>query len=154
MEQKTKVNAEKDKQELVITREFDLPLELLFKAYSEAQLVEQWMGTKVLKMESKSHGSYQFQTTYEGKIVFQANGTIHKFIPNKKIVRTFEMNNSPFGVQLEILQFEKLSASTSKLTIHTIFESVTFRDQLLQMPFASGINMAHDRLQGIVYKLK
>jgi uncharacterized protein YndB with AHSA1/START domain len=45
MEQKTKIKAEDGSQELVITREFDLPLELLFKAYSEPELVEQWMGT-------------------------------------------------------------------------------------------------------------
>ena len=45
----------------MITREFDLPLELLFKAYAEPELVDQWMGTKVLKLESKKHGSYRFE---------------------------------------------------------------------------------------------
>ena len=63
MERKTKINAEDGKQEVVITREFDLPLELLFKAYTEPGIVEQWMGTKVLKLENKKHGSYQFETT-------------------------------------------------------------------------------------------
>ena len=63
MEQKTKINAEDGKQELTITREFDLPLELLFKAYEEAEIIEQWMGTKVLKLESKKHVSYQVETT-------------------------------------------------------------------------------------------
>ncbi len=53
MEQKTKIKAEDGKQELMITREFELPLELLFKAYEEAEIVEQWMGTKVLKLENK-----------------------------------------------------------------------------------------------------
>ena len=57
MEQKTNVAAEDGKQEIVITREFDLPLELLFKAYEEAEIVEQWMGAKVLKLENKTHGS-------------------------------------------------------------------------------------------------
>ena len=57
MEQKTKIHAEDGKQDLVITREFDLPVELLFRAYSEAELVEQWMSneystTKMLKLES------------------------------------------------------------------------------------------------------
>ncbi len=85
MEQKTKINAEDGKQELVITREFDLPLELLFKAYAEPELVEQWMGTKVLKLESKKHGSYQFETTdAKGNVVFQANGVIHEFMPEPK----------------------------------------------------------------------
>jgi hypothetical protein len=54
MEQKTKVNAEDGKQEILITREFDLPLELLFNAYIEPKIVKQWMGTKVLKLESKN----------------------------------------------------------------------------------------------------
>ena len=90
MEQKTKINAEDGKQELVITREFDLSLELLFKAYVEPDIVEQWMGTKVLKLESKKHGSYQFETTdAKGNVVFKANGVFHEFIPNRKITRTF-----------------------------------------------------------------
>ena len=154
MEQQTKVNAEDGKQEIVITREFDLPLELLFKAYEEPELFEQWMGTKVLKMENKKHGSYAFETSYNGNVVFRANGTIHEFVPNQKITRTFEMENTPFPVQLEFLEFEKLTDETSKLTMHIVFKSVEFRNQLLQMPFAQGINMAHNKLQEIVNKLK
>ena len=61
MKQKTTINAEDGKQELVITREFDLPLELLFKAYVEPEIVEQWMGTKVRKLENKKHGSYHLK---------------------------------------------------------------------------------------------
>lgn len=154
MEQKTKVNAEDGKQEIVITREFDLPLELLFKAYEEPELFEQWMGTKVLKMENKKHGSYAFETSYNGNVVFRANGTIHEFVPNQKITRTFEMENTQFPIQLEYLEFEKLTIDTSKLTMHIVFKSIEFRNQLLQMPFAQGINMAHDKLQEIANKLK
>lgn len=154
MEQKTKVNAEDDKQEIVITREFDLPLELLFKAYQYPELFEQWMGTKVLKMENRKHGSYAFETSHNGTVVFRANGTIHEFVPNQKITRTFEMENTPFPVQLEYLEFEKLTDYTSKLTMHIVFKSVEFRNQLMQMPFAKGLNMAHDKLQAIVNKLK
>jgi len=155
MERKTKVNAEDGKQEILITREFDLPLELLFTAYVEPEIVEQWMGTKVLKLENKKHGGYQFETTdAQGKVVFRANGVIHEFVPNRKITRTFEMENTPFDAQLEFLEFEKLSDDTSKLSMHIVYRSVALRDQLLQFPFAQGINMAHNRLQDIVSKLK
>ena len=154
MERKTKINAEDGKQELMITREFDLPLELLFKAYEDAEIVEQWMGTKVLKLENKKHGSYWFETTDPKGNKYGFNGVIHDFTPNKKITRTFEFENTPFGVQLEVLEFEQLTDDTSKLTIHTIFESVEQRDQMLKMPFAQGINMAHNRLQEILSKLK
>jgi len=155
MEQKTKINAEDGKQELVITREFNLPLDLLFRAFAEPGIVEQWMGTKVLKLESKKHGSYQFETTdAKGNVVFQANGVIHGFIPNRKITRTFEMENTPFGVQLEVYEFEQLPDDTSKLNMHVIYESAAKRDQVLQLPFAQGINWAHNRLQDIASKLK
>ena len=154
MERKTKIKAEDAKQELVITREFDLPLELLFKAYEDAEIVEQWMGTKVLKLENKKHGSYRFETTDPKGNKYGFNGVIHEFTPNHKITRTFEFENTPFGVQLEVLEFEQLTDDTSKLTIRTIFESIEQRDQMLKMPFAQGINMAHNRLQEIVNKLK
>ena len=155
MGQKTKINAEDGKQELLITREFDLPLELLFKAYVEPEIVEQWMGTKVLKLENKKHGGWRFETTdAQGNVVFQANGVIHEFRPNQKITRTFEMDNMPFDVQLEFLEFERLTDDTSKLNMHIVYRSVALRDQLLKLPFAQGINMAHNRIQDIVSKLK
>ena len=154
MERKTKIDAQDGRQELVITREFDLPLELLFRAYAEAEIVEQWMGTKVLKLENKKHGSYQFVTTDPMGNKHGFNGTIHEFIPNKKITRTFEMENGSFGVQLEFMEFDSLKEDTSKLTMHIVFRSVAKRDQLLQLPFAQGIHMAHNRLQEIVNQLK
>jgi len=155
MELKTKINADDGKQELVITRDFDLPVSLLFKAYVEPAIVEQWMGTKVLKLENKKHGSYQFETSDpKGNVVVQMNGVIHEFIPNEKITRTFEMENSPFAVQLEFLEFEALTENTSKLTMQVVYKSNVLRDKMLQLPFKQGINMAHNRLQEIVNTLK
>ena len=153
MEQKTLVTAKDNSQEIVVTRYFDLPVALLFRAYEEPELLEQWMGTKVLKMENKKHGSYAFETSHNGAVAFRANGTIHEFIPNERITRTFEMENTPFPVQLEYLEFEKLTDDTSKLTMQIVFKSVAFRNQLLQMPFAQGLNMAHNRLQEVLTNL-
>src|SRR6476620_3517171 len=155
MELKTKISAEDGKQELLITREFDLPVELIFKAYEDPEIVEQWMMSKVIKLESKKHGSYQLEKKDDkGNVVFQANGVIHEFIPNRKITRTFEMANTPLGVQLEVYEFEKLTDDTSKLNMHVIYESVAQRDQVLQLPFAQGLNWAHNRIQEVLSKLK
>lgn len=155
MERKTKIDAEDGKHDLVITREFDLPLELLFRAYVEPEIVEQWMSTKVIKLESRRHGSYQFETSDpDGNVVLRMNGTIHEFIPEERITRTFQMENTPFPVQLEFLDFESLTEDTSKLTMQVVYRSVSDRDQMLQLPFAQGINMAHNRLQEIGSKLK
>jgi uncharacterized protein YndB with AHSA1/START domain len=154
MEHKTKINAEEGKQEVLITREFELPLELLFKAYTEPELLEQWMGTKVIKLENKNHGSFQIETSYNGNVVFKANGTIHEFIPNQKIIRTFEIENMPIGVQLEFLEFEKITNNSSKLTMQVIYKSEKHRAEQLKLPFAFGINMAHNKLEQILNPLK
>lgn len=155
MQRKTRIEAEDGKQDILITREFDLPLKLLFRAHAESEIVEQWMGTKVLKLENKKHGGYEFETRDpEGNVVFRANGTIHDFVSNCKITRTFEMENTPFPVQLEFLEFEQLTDERSKLRMQIVYRSVADRDQMLKLPFAQGINMAHDRLENVAAKLK
>jgi hypothetical protein len=52
------------------------------------------------------------------------------------------------------LEFETLTEESSRLRMHIVYKSVALRDQILQLPFAQGINMAHNRLQDIVNKLK
>jgi uncharacterized protein YndB with AHSA1/START domain len=153
MERKTKIHAEDGQQEIVITREFDLPLELLFQAYTDAEIVAQWMGTNVVKLENKKHGDYQFETTDPKGIKHIFGGVIHTFEDNTRITRTFEMENTPFPVQLEFLEFEKINDDTSRLTMHVVYKSVEVRDQILKLPFAQGINFAHNRLQEVVNKL-
>ena len=154
MEKKTKVQAEAGRMDLTITREFELPVELLFKAYEDPEVVEQWMGTKVLQLENKNHGSYRFETTDPKGNIHGFHGVIHEFLPGQKIIRTFEMEKAPFGVQLEFLEFEKLSDETTRLNMHVVYRSAELRDGVLRMPFTQGINMAHNRLQDIVSKLK
>jgi uncharacterized protein YndB with AHSA1/START domain len=154
MELKTKVKAEEGKQDILVTREFDLPVELLFNAHVEADIIEQWMGTRVLKLENRKHGSFQFETTDPHGNKLRFNGVIHEFDPNLKITRTFEFEKMPFGIQLQFLEFEKLTDDTSKLTMQIVYRSVAHRDQQLQIPFKQGINMAHNELEKIVSKLK
>lgn len=155
MEKKTIIDAEDGKQDLLITREFDLPLELLFRAHAEAEILQQWMGTKVVKLENRKHGGYEFETSDPaGNVVFRANGTIHDFAPNERITRTFEMENTPFPVQLEFLEFSSVSDEKSRLTMHIVYRTAEDRDNMLKLPFKQGINMAHDRLQKIVGELR
>lgn len=149
MELKTEINAEEGRQDLLITREFDLPTDLLFTAFIEPEIVEQWMGTKVIKLVPARYGSYQFETTDPRGGIHRFSGTIHEIEPNKKITRTFEMENTPFPVQLEFLAFEPLPGDKSRLTMHVIYKTVTDRDNMLRLPFAQGINMAHNRLQQV-----
>lgn len=86
--------------------------------------------------------------------MFQANGTIHKVIPDRHIVRTFEMEGMSIGVQLEFLNFEKVTHDTSKLTIQIIYQSEKHRAGQLKLPFSYGLNMAHNKLEEILINIK
>ncbi|HEY1046202.1 MAG TPA: SRPBCC domain-containing protein [Bacteroidia bacterium] len=147
MELKTKITAQDGQQDLLITRNFELPLDLLFRAYVEPEIVEEWMGTKVIKLDNRKHGSYQFETTDPMGNKHLFNGTIHDFSENSKITRTFEMENTPFPVQIEYLEFESIDENNSRLNMHVVYKSVEIRDQMLKLPFAQGINMAHNRIE-------
>ncbi len=155
MERKTQVIADAGKQELLITRDFDLPLDLLFKAFSDPEIIGSWMGTKVLKHENRKGGTYRFETKdSNGAVLFSANGVLHEFVDQQKITRTFEMEGGPLGVQLEFLEFEKIDGDTSRLKMHTLYRSVAERETFIQFGMTQGVNMAHNNLQKVVEKLK
>ena len=151
MKPTTQVHAAEGRQELTITRDFDLPLDRLFRAFEDPDIVARWMGTKVVKLENRRHGGWEYETSGpNGQVVFRAHGVIHDFVPNERITRTFEMDNNSFPPQLEFLEFSSLSEHTSHLRMHIVFKSVADRNQLVQLPFARGLGIAHDRLQRIM----
>ena len=156
MDLKTKVAAEEDKHDLLITREFDLPVELLFKAFVDPEIIVQWKTpanttAKILKSAMGKHGSYQMQISEaDGKVVAVTHGVIHDLIPDQKIIRTFQVEGAPMGVQLEVYDFEKLAEETSRLNMHVIYESVSQRDMVLKSPTGQNMDMAFNRLQELL----
>lgn len=146
---KTQVTAIEGKQELWITRVFDLPVNLVYQAFVVPELVAQWMGTKVVELEVRQHAGYLFETTDPHGQVHRFHGAFHDVEENVKIYRTFEMAGTPFPVQLELLHFESLGEKQSKLTMQVIYVSNEMRDNHLKMPFVQGINWAHQRLESL-----
>src|SRR5690606_39643527 len=132
----------------------DLPLQALFRAYVEARLLEQWMGTKVLRLDDRPLGAYRFETTDPKGTIHLFQGCIHELEIDRKISRTFEMVGTPYPVQFEIMEFEPLGPSRSRLVMQVLYRSVEDRDNILKLPFAQGINWAHDRLQQIMEHFK
>lgn len=160
MQHKTHVTAGHGQHDILIKRDFDLPVELLYIAHTDPDIFAKWMTheygiVKVIRLDAVPMGGFRFETSdVSGNVVFAAEGVFHNVIENEKIVRTFEMSNSPFDVQLEFLDFIRLSDHKSRLSMHSIFRSGDARDQLLKLPFAQGLNMAHNRLQETLNQIK
>ena len=150
MEMKTKVAAEEGRSDLFIVREFELPVSALFEAYTDAEVFAQWMGTRVITYDCRTNGAWRIETSdAQGKVAFTAHGTFHDVRPDEQIIRTFEMNGAPFGVQLELLDFASLDEEKSRLTVHILYESSEQRDRMLSFGMGKGMSMAHDRMESI-----
>src|SRR4051812_15491045 len=99
MPDKTEIKAEEGKQELYIIREFDAPRELVFRAYTEAELYEQWCGPcdltmTIEEMNAVDGGSYRFVHERDGhKYTF--HGVYHEVLAPERIIGTFEFDGLP-----------------------------------------------------------
>src|SRR5690606_4974607 len=124
MERRTKVRAEDGKQEIWIDREFEIPLESLFKAFVEPRIVEQWMGTKVMDLDDGPLGRYSVKTTDPNGNRHCSAGCIHEPVRCKKITRTFKIENTGFPVRLEYLGFGALGEKRSNPSMPVVYQSV------------------------------
>ncbi|MFT3936994.1 MAG: SRPBCC family protein [Chitinophagaceae bacterium] len=154
----TSIKAEPGKQEIFITREFDAPRELVFKAFTDPKLVVQWLGprdltTKIEKFEPKSGGAYRYIQT-RGEHSFAFRGVIHEVSFPERIIQTFEFEGLPEKghVAMETARFEALPGARTRLINQSVFQSVADRDGMLQSGMEGGVNDSYERLDELFEK--
>ena len=151
-ENKTGITAEPGKQELFITREFDAPRELVFRAHTEPELYEQWVGPNDLKMtveqmDAVAGGSYRFVHEREGhKYTF--HGVYHEVLSPQRIIGTFEFDGLPETghVIMGTTKFEDLGDGRTRLVHQSVFQSVADRDGMIQSGMERGVNDGYKKL--------
>lgn len=157
---KTTITAEPGKQELFITREFDAPRELVFKAHTDPKLYVQWLGPRGYKMkletfEPVSGGRYRYIHKDKDGNEYGFNGTFHE-ISQERMIQTFEFEGLPERghVSLDSMTLEELPGHRTKVTIHSVFQSVSDRDGMIQSGMERGVNEGYERLDEILAKMK
>lgn len=159
MANQTEIIAEDGKQELFIIREFEAPRELVFRAYTEADLYEQWVGPDDLemtveKMEAYAGGSYRFLHTRGGH-VYAFHGVYHEVLAPERIIGTFEFDGLPETghVIMGTTKFEDLGGGRSRLVHQSVFQSVQDRDGMLQSGMERGVNDGYVKLDSLLIEL-
>ena len=156
----TTITAERGKQEIVITREFDAPRELVFKAFTDPNLIPQWWGprylsTEIDKIDVKPGGQWRFiNRDAEGK-EYGFHGVYHEILAPERIIDTFEFEGLPETghVALETVRLEALPGGRTRLISQSVFQSVADRDGMLQSGMEEGVNDTYDRLEELLKKL-
>ena len=158
---KTKITAEPGKQEFFITREFDAPRELVFKAFTDPKLYTQWLGprrytTTLEKFEPRSGGVWRYISKGKDGNEFGFHGVYHEVLAPERMIDTFEFEGLPEKrhVSLETAKFQELPGGRTKLSIQAVFQSVADRDGMLQSGAEEGINESYDRLDELLGRMK
>lgn len=157
----TKITAEPGKQEIIITREFDAPRELVFKAFTDPELYTQWLGPREFIMilerfEPRNGGSWRYIHKDPDGNEYAFHGVNHEVTAPERIIGTFEFEGLPEKVHvvLETARFEELPDNRTKLTSQSVFQSVEDRDGMLQSDMEEGVNDSYDRLAELLEKMK
>ena len=156
----TKIHAEPGKQEIVITREFDAPRELVFKTVTDPKLIPQWWGprylsTEVDKMDVRPGGQWRFINRDAEGNEFAFHGVYHEILAPERIIDTFEFEELPETghVALETMTLEELPGGRTRLTTQSVFQSVADRDGMIQGGMEEGVKDTNDRLEELLKKM-
>jgi uncharacterized protein YndB with AHSA1/START domain len=156
----TKITAKPGKQEIIITREFDAPQELVFKAFTDPELYIKWLGPRRLAMtletfEPKNGGKWRYIQKDQDGNEFAFHGVNHEVTAPERIISTFEFEGLPEKghVILQTARFEALPGDRTKLTSQSVFQTVEDRDGMLQSGMEEGVKDSYDRLDELLQKI-
>jgi uncharacterized protein YndB with AHSA1/START domain len=151
---KTEITAEPGMPMITITREFEAPRELVFRAHVEPELLVQWLGprdltTVVDRYDVRDGGTWRYvQTDTEGQ-KYGFHGVFHGTPTPDAIVQTFEFEGAPGHVMLETTAFEQRDGVTLMRTVAS-FQSVDDRDAMIASDMERGVRDSGERLEELL----
>jgi uncharacterized protein YndB with AHSA1/START domain len=154
----TQIIAESGTPQIVITREFDAPRELLYRAYTDPALLVQWLGPRRMTMtldrlDARDGGTWRYTHRDPEGNEAAFHGVFHGApSPDRGIVQTFEFEGAPGHVSLETVTFEERGGKTL-LRQNAVFQSTEDRDAMLQSGMESGVNDSMERLDELLARL-
>lgn len=152
----TKLNlvAEPGKHEIVVTREFNAPRELVFKTFVDPTLIPQWWGptrltTTVDQMDLRMGGVWRYIQRDQDGNETAFRGVYHEILAPERLVFTFEWEGMPGHILLETATFTERDGKTI-LTDSSVFQSVADRDGMLNSGMEEGANESYQRLDTLL----
>ena len=153
----TQITAEPGVPQILITREFNAPRELLFRAYTDPELLVQWLGprrltTTVDRLDNRDGGGWRFIHRDADGNEYGFHGVFHGTPSPDGIVRTFEFEGMPEHVSLETLSFEERGGRTLVRT-NAVYQSVEDRDGMIRSGMEEGLDASMQRLDELIARL-
>jgi uncharacterized protein YndB with AHSA1/START domain len=142
--------------EIRIERVFDAPVERVWRAFTDPELVAQWWGRgnklDIECMEVERGGHWRFvEHGPEGSHGFE--GRYREVTPMERVVQTFEWDGMPGYVAVETAEFTDLGDGRTKVTSTSLFHTVEERDGMLSSGMEIGLNESYAALDRLLATL-
>jgi uncharacterized protein YndB with AHSA1/START domain len=154
----TQIDAPTDVPFIDVTREFDAPRELVFRAYTDPELLAQWLGPRKYRMtvdtwEPRDGGRWRFVHSDDQGNAWGFHGVFHGDQTPDGMLQTWEFEGAPGNVSLEALTLEEQDGKTIART-HSVYQSIEARDAMIESGMEEGMNDGFDRLDELLAKLR
>jgi uncharacterized protein YndB with AHSA1/START domain len=152
-----KVTAEPGVPQIVTTRDFDAPRHLLYRAFTEPDLLAQWLGPRrytmtIERFDLRDGGTWRYLHADDTGNTYGFHGVFHGDPSPEGIVQTFEFEGAPGNVQMDTVTFEEHQGGTTVRT-NSVFQSVEARDAMYESGMADGMSEGYERLEELLAKL-
>jgi uncharacterized protein YndB with AHSA1/START domain len=145
--------------EIAMTRVFDAPRDLVFKAYTTPELVKRWLGVhggwslEVCEIDLRVGGSYRFLWRGPNGAEMGMRGVYREIVVPERIVATevFDQSWDP-GDAVDTVELVEQGGRTT-LTLTVRYNSRETRDAVLKSPMESGVAAGFDKLAGLLPEL-
>jgi uncharacterized protein YndB with AHSA1/START domain len=155
---RTQITAEPGIPQIIVTREFDAPRDLVFRAHTDPDLLAQWLGPRDLRMsieryEVRDGGRWRYVQTDNRGNAYRFHGVFHGDPSPEAIVQTFEFEGAPGHVKLDATTLEQRGDRTLVRTV-SAFTSVDDREAMIASDMERGIRDSDDRLAELLARLQ
>ena len=155
---KTQITADPGIPQIIITRAFDAPRDLVFRAHTEPELLVQWLGPRDLTMtidhyDARDGGRWRYTHTDAEGHAYAFHGVFHGDPSPEAIVQTFEYEGAPGHVKLDTTTLEQRDGTTVLRTV-SAFTSVDDRDAMVASDMERGVLDSHERLHDLLARLR
>jgi uncharacterized protein YndB with AHSA1/START domain len=151
------ITAEPGVPQILTSREFAAPRDLVFRAFTDPDLLVQWLGPRRYKMtidrwDLRDGGTYRYVHADDAGNEFGFHGVFHGDPSPDGIVQTFEFEGAPGHVSMDTATFEERDGKTI-VRINSVFQSVQARDAMVDAGMASGMSEGYERLDDLLARL-
>ncbi|CRK61931.1 Probable glutathione S-transferase-related transmembrane protein [Alloactinosynnema sp. L-07] len=153
----TRIEADPNLPTITITREFDAPRDPVYRAFTDPELVTQWLGPKSIEVrieewDARTGGSYRYTAWRDGEEVAAFYGSFHEARENERIVQTFTYVGFPDGVSLETITFTDLGDGRTRVTSLAVVDTMEAREAMLASGMDVGVNEGYEKLDALLAK--